>query len=202
MIVLSREVFLCKCATDVAPVRSEDAAEGLRFESGSDRCFSMLDRAYHDADRVAEFRARLDCGEYWLVGYVGERIATYTWLHTRDRCEYPYLPGCAFSLPHDFAYGYDAWTAPALRGSGLRRAAFVEELRVLSSLGRTWEASFFVAYQLEGARRSLSRARVSVVPLWRVALDPGSRGRRLIAQKLASDDDRVVPAFPVTPVSE
>jgi hypothetical protein len=202
MIVLAREVFLCKCATEVSGERADDAGTGLRFESGSAQCLDQLDRVHHDADRVAEFRARLARGEHWLVGFLGERIATYTWLHTRPHCEYPYLPGCAFSLTGDFGYGYDAWTSPLLRGGGLRRAAFVEELRVLSEMGKAWEASFFVSYQLAGARRSLWRARVKVVPLWRIALDrAGTSTRRLIAERLPGDDGGTVPEFPVMPAS-
>jgi hypothetical protein len=198
MIVLAREVFLCKCSTDVPsePDGGEDT-ENLRFVTGSEAHIELLDREHHGGDHIADFRARLARGEYWLIGLLGDRIATYTWLHTRPRCEYPYLAGCAFSLPDTFGYGYDAWTPPTLRGSGLRRAAFVEELRVLSSRGKAWEASFFVAYQLEGARRSLARARVKIVPLWRVALDRGARGRRLTAERLTADDSGARPGFPV-----
>ncbi len=206
MIVLAREVILCKCSTGVPSDRRRDAdAEGLRFESGSGAHLALLDPAHHDALRIAEFQTRLSRGEHWLVGLLEDRIATYTWLHTRPRCEYPYLPGCAFSLPDDFGYGYDAWTTPTLRGGGLRRAAFVEELRVLSQLGKAWEASFFVHYQLEGAQRSLARAHVKVVPLWRVALaaPAGARtGRQLVSRRLATEDSGVRPAFPVTPAVE
>jgi hypothetical protein len=200
MIVLAREVFLCKCSTDVPSGRGgDDDAPPVRFVAGSARHLELLDPALHDAARLDEFRVRLARGEYWLVGLLGEDIATYTWLHTRPRCEYSYLPGCAFALPDDYGYGYDAWTPPALRGGGLRRAAFVEELRVLSSLGKAWEASFFVHYQLEGARRSLARACVTVVPLWRVALDRGGPGRRhLVGERLVADGGGAEPEFAVT----
>ncbi len=203
MIVLAREVFLCKCSTDVPSDRSGDAESSrVRFVSGAARHLELLDPALHDADRVDEFRARLARGEYWLVGLVGDEIATYTWLHTRPRCEYPYLPGCAFALPDDYGYGYDAWTLPARRGGGLRRAAFVEELRVLSALGKAWEASFFVHYQLEGAARSLARACVKVVPLWRVALDRRGPGRRhVVAERLVTDGGGARPEFPITPTA-
>jgi hypothetical protein len=205
MIVLAREVFLCKCSTDVSSERSVDAdGSRVRFVSGSARHLELLDPALHDTGRLDEFRVRLARGEYWLVGLLGGAIATYTWLHTRPRCEYPYLAGCAFSLPDDYGYGYDAWTEPALRGGGLRRSAFVEELRVLSSLGKAWEASFFVHYQLEGAQRSLARACVTVVPLWRVALDRGGPGRRhVVAERLVADGGGARPEFPVTtPLAE
>jgi hypothetical protein len=201
MIVLAREVCLCKCSTSV-PSGRDGETDGLRFVSGSERYLRLLDAAHHDEARRAEFRARLERSEHWLLGLVGDRVATYTWLHTRPRCEYPYLPGCTFSLPVDFGYGYDAWTAPALRGGGLRRAAFAQELRVLSRLGKAWEASFFVHYQLEGARRSLARAHIEVVPLWRVGLDRDGSGRRLAAARLARDDGGVRPDFQVTVAAE
>jgi hypothetical protein len=201
MIVLAREVCLCKCSTAVPSGRDPDA-HGLRFVSGSERHLGLLDPAHHDDARRAEFRARLERSEHWLLGFVGDRVATYTWLHTRPRCEYPYLPGCAFSLPADFGYGYDAWTTPALRGAGLRRAAFAEELRVLSTMGKAWEASFFVHYQLEGARRSLALACIDVVPLWRVALARDGGDRRLAAAPLAGADGGVRPDFPVTVAAE
>jgi hypothetical protein len=197
MIVLAREVCLCKCSTEVASGH-DTAEDGLRFVSGSTEHLDRLDPEHHDEARRAEFVARLDRGEYWLLGLVEDRVATYTWLHTRPRCEYPYLPGCAFHLPTDFGYGYDAWTTPGLRGSGLRRAAFVEELRVLSRLEKAWEASFFVHYQLEGARRSLARVRVDIVPLWRVALDRNGGGPRLAAARLAADDGGARPDFRFT----
>jgi hypothetical protein len=200
MIVLAREVFLCKCATEVqSEPGGSERSENLRFVTGSDAHFDLLDREHHDENHIADFRARLARGEYWLIGLLGDRIATYTWLHTRPSCEYPYLPGCAFGLPDTFGYGYDAWTPPSLRGGGLRRQAFVEELRVLSSFGKAWEASYFVAHQLEGARRSLARARVTIVPLWRVALDRGAPARRrLIAERVEADGGGARPEFPVT----
>jgi hypothetical protein len=200
MIVLAREVFLCKCSTDLpSEPGGSERSENLRFVTGSDAHFDRLDPEHHDRSHIADFRARLARGEYWLIGLLGDRIATYTWLHTRPRCEYPYLPGCAFGLPGDFGYGYDAWTPPDLRGGGLRREAFVEELRILASFGKAWEASFFVAYQLEGARRSLARARVKIVPLWRVALDRGTPGRRLAAERLTPDGGGARPELPATP---
>jgi hypothetical protein len=202
MIVLAREVCLCKCSTAV-PSNPGAETDGLRFVAGSERHLGLLDPSHHDDARRAEFQARLERSEHWLLGLVGDRVATYTWLHTRARCEYPYLPGCTFSLPADFGYGYDAWTTPALRGAGLRRAAFVQELRVLATLGKAWEASFFVHYQLEGARRSLARACIDIVPLWRVTLDrDDGNGRRLQAAPFAGDDGAVRPDFPVTVAAE
>ena len=46
----------------------------------------------------------------------------------------------------------------------------MEELRLLADRGKEWEASFFVAHQLEGARRSLGLVGITIVPVWRAAL--------------------------------
>lgn len=174
MIVLAREVFLCKCSTVVLapPPDGEPGGEAgaMRFVSGGLPHMGLLDPAHHGDEHVRDFRDRLARGETWLLGLRGDRVATYTWLHDRGTCAYPYLPGCVFDLPPDVAYGYDAWTPPELRGGGLRRRAFVEELRWLGERGKAWEASFFVAHQLEGATRSLALAGITIVPVWRIAL--------------------------------
>jgi hypothetical protein len=201
MIVLAREVFLCKCATDtvgepngeMSSERDGDRTDDLRFVSGGEAELDRLDPRSHNGKHIDDFRARLARGEHWLVGLGNEQIVTYTWLHTRPRCEYPYLPGCAFALPAVFGYGYDAWTIPELRSRGLRRRAFVEELRMLAGRGKVWEASFFVAHQIEGARRSLAQARVAIVPLWRVRL---GRDRIPRAEVLAEEEtEGVRPCF-------
>jgi hypothetical protein len=190
MIVLAREVFLCKCATDAAASPARDGLlRELRFVRGGEQHLRHLDPAHHGPDQLRDLRARLARGETWLLGLAGGRVATYTWLHLRPVCEYAYLPGCSFELPADFAFGYDAWTAPELRGAGLRRRAFLEELAWLRALGRSWEASFFVAHQLEGARRSLALAGIGIVPLWRIAL---GRARRLGFERLR-DHEGVTP---------
>jgi len=186
MIVLAREVFLCKCSTALEAPPRDDGHDGgtpnLRFFCGDLSHLPLLDPAHHGDEHVRDFRQRLARGETWLLGMRGGRVATYTWLHDRDMCAYPYLPGCAFDLPADTAFGYDAWTPPQLRGGGLRRSAFVAELRLLADRGKAWEASFFVAHQLEGARRSLGLVGITVVPVWRVAL---GRDRRLSLTSLA-----------------
>jgi hypothetical protein len=196
MIVFAREVFLCKCPTDVRSSPGEGAGRNeiseLRFVSGDESHLGLLDAEAHGSEHIADFRTRLARGEHWLLGLCGERIVTYTWLHTRPRCEYPYLPGCAFSLSDRYGYGYDAWTPPALRSQGLRRRAFVEELRVLAGFGKTWEASFFVAYQLDSARRSLARVGITIAPLWRVRLGPD---RRPQGQCLAPEEVGARPCF-------
>lgn len=179
MIVLAREVFLCKCSTALK-VPTEHGGPGstsgqMRFVSGELSHLGWLDPAHHGDEHVRDFRGRLARGETWLLGLRDDRIATYTWLHDRRTCVYPYLPGCEFDLPPDTAFGYDAWTPPELRGGGLRRSAFVEELRVLGERGKAWEASFFVAHQLDGAHRSLALAGITIVPVWRVALGPQRR---------------------------
>jgi hypothetical protein len=194
MIVFAREVYVCKCATDV-PRDDPDAnelARSMRFVEGGEDEIARLDRAHHNDEHVTDFRARLARGEHWMVGLSGDRIVTYTWLHARDRCEYPYLPGCAFHLASDVGYGYDAWTPPELRGGGLRRRAFLEELYILRSLGKKWEASYFVRHQLDGATRSLGKVGIVIEPLWRVTL---GRDRKLAVEKLAEDDASTRPAF-------
>jgi hypothetical protein len=191
MIVLAREVFLCKCSTEVgAPSADGDLERNVRFVRGSEDHLGLLDPVHHDAEHACDFRARLARGETWLLGVAGGQVATYTWLHTRSSCEYPYLPGCAFRLGPAYGYGYDAWTPPERRGAGLRRQAFVEELRWLGAMGKRWEASFFVAHQLEGAKQSLVRAGIAVVPVWRIALGPG---RRATFERLTEDDGEVTP---------
>ena len=190
MIVLAREVFLCKCSTETT--RSDGLVRGatLTFVSGSATHLGLLDLSDHSPARLADFEERLARGERWVVGIVGDRVVTYTWLHTRARCVYPYLPGCEFILSSSYGYGYDAWTAPALRGSGYRRRAMLFELGMLGACGKAWEASFFVASQLAGAQRSLARARIDVVPLWRITL---GAERKVLAEALRLQDE-VLPA--------
>ena len=191
MIVLAREVFLCKCSTDVPSSPAGDGLEReVRFVRGTEEHLRLLDPVHHGDDHTRDFRARLARGETWLLGTAGQRVMTYTWLHTRSSCEYPYLPGCAFRQGHLFGFGYDAWTPPELRGAGLRRRAFAIELGWLRALGKRWETSFFVAHQLEGARRSLALAGIDVVPLWRVALGPA---RKVTFERLCEGDDDITP---------
>jgi hypothetical protein len=196
MIVFAREVFVCKCATDVQD-DDPDASElsrKMRFVKGGEKEIAALDPEHHNAEHVADFRARLARGEHWMVGFADDRIVTYTWLHARATCEYPYLPGCAFNLAPDVGYGYDAWTPPDLRGAGLRRRAFLEELHILKRLGKNWEASYFVKHQLEGATRSLSKVGIVILPLWRVTIKAASGTKELVAEKLSADDS-TSPAF-------
>ena len=193
MIVLAREVFVCKCSTTV-PDDDPNANEMSRkmvFKKGDESDLARLDPAHHNPQHVEDLRVRLHRGEHWLVGDVDGKMVTYTWLHTRPRIEYPYLPGCVFDVAPDVGYGYDAWTPPELRGAGLRRRAFLEELHVLRRGGINWESSFFVKHQLDGATRSLGSVGIVIEPLWRVTLQ---RDKSLAVEKLA-DDSSTKPAF-------
>ncbi len=192
MIVFAREVFVCRCSTDVPreDPQATEVARRMRFVKGNERDLERLDPAHHDLKHVDELRQRLQRGEHWMVGEHDGKIVTYTWLHTRPRIEYPYLPGCVFEVGADTGYGYDAWTPPELRGAGLRRRAFLEELHILRALGKQWEASFFVKHQLDGATRSLGSVGIAIEPLWRVYLQ---RDKSLGLEKLADSTAR--PAF-------
>lgn len=190
-----REVFVCKCSTGVpaADPAGSGAALRIRWLRGSEDDLAMLDPAHHGHDDREHMRARLARGRYWHIGEVDGRIATFTWLHHDDRAAYPFLPGCELRLRGDTGYGYEAWTHPELRNLGLRRAAFLEELRVLRrTWGLAWEASVFVDRQLEGGTRSLAQAGVAVIPLWRVWMEPdGTPG----VERLHEDADAASPVF-------
>lgn len=191
MIVFAREVFLCKVSTraQADDEAASDYAKQMQFRQGGLRDIELLPKEHHDEAHLAEMRERLTQQEHWVIGAVDGRIVTYTWLHTRDTLSYPSLPGCTYRLRKDTAYGYDAWTPPDLRGHGLRRRAFLEELHVLERMGMAWEASVFVKYQLEGAQRSLGQVGIEIVPLYRSFVGPN---REVQHEKLA-DDDAVVP---------
>lgn len=193
MLVFAREVFVCKCSTDVPRIDPEagELASKMRFVKGTEADLARVDPDHHNAEHVAELRERLARGEHWMIGEVDGAIVTYTWLQASGRASYPSLPGCDVVLRKDCGYGYDAWTPPELRGKGLRRSAFLEELNILKDWGCAWEASFFVKHQLEGATKSLGSVGIEVVPLYRVFLQ---RDRTLGAEKLL-DDDTAVPAF-------
>ncbi len=75
----------------------------------------------------------------------------------------------------------------------MRRACFAHELGVLKSLGKKWEASFFVKHQLDGATRSLAKAGIVIEPLWRVRLQAD---KSLACEKLTErGPESVRPAF-------
>lgn len=193
MLVFAREVFVCKCSTDVA--RTDPTATGVaarvRFIKGTSADIDRVDRKYHGDEDIAQMHQRLERGDYWMIGEADGVIVAYTWLHHRDRAAYPSLPGCEVRLRADTGYGYDAWTPPELRGQGLRRVGFHEELNILRDWGMNWEASFFVKHQLDGATRSLGQSGIDIVPIWRVYL---KADRSLGAERLL-DDDAAVPVF-------
>ncbi len=192
MIVLARDVYLCKCATLVRPAESGDELPQVDWVKGGEAELALLDANHHSLDHAAELRQRLEGGEHWMVGVRGGRIVTYTWLRVARRIAYPYLPDCVFDVGPNLGYGYDAWTPPDLRGSGLRRAGFLEELRILrTQLGCAWELSFFVKHQLEGATRSLGGVGIDVLPLWRIQL---GRDRALRFTCLVEGDNSAKPA--------
>lgn len=186
MIVFAREVYACRCATDV-PEEDPSAGEIARrvvLSPGTAADLGDLDPEHHSASHLEELRARLDAGEHWTVARLDSKIVHYFWISTAPVCSYPSLPGCVFELDARTGYGHDAWTHPSLRNSGVRRRSFLYELRKLREMGRDFEASFFVAYQLEGATRSLGRAGIVVEPLWKISLQ---RDRSLLFEQLTSD---------------
>jgi GNAT superfamily N-acetyltransferase len=193
VLVFAREVFVCKCSTDV--IRRDPSAAGLaarvRFIEGTEADIDRVDRKHHGDEDISQMKQRLERGDHWMVGEVDGAIVAYTWLHHRDRAAYPSLPGCEVRLRSDTGYGYDAWTDPDLRGHGLRRVGFLEELNILRDWGLKWEASFFVKHQLDGAARSLGQVGIEVVPIWRVWL----KSDRTLGAEHLIDDDAAVPVF-------
>lgn len=194
MLVFAREVFVCKCPTEVP--ETDPVAEGMaaqvQFSRGGETDLGRLDREHHGDEDIRQMRERLARGDYWMIGEVDRRIVSYTWLYRGGTAAYPSLPGCEIRLRSDTGYGYDAWTPPDLRGHGLRRVGFLAELNILRrEWGLAWEASFFVKHQLEGATRSLGQVGIAVIPLWRIWLQAD---RTLAAERLA-DDDAAVPSF-------
>ncbi len=193
MLVFAREVFVCKCSTDV--VRRDPNATGLsarvKFVKGTEADIDRVNRKHHGDEDIAQMRQRLERGDHWMIAEGDGAIVGYTWLHHRDSAAYPSLPGCEVRLRADCGYGYDAWTDPDLRGHGLRRVGFLEELNILKDWGMNWEASFFVKHQLEGATRSLGSAGIEIIPIYRVWLQAD---RTLAAEQLV-DDDAAVPSF-------
>ena len=200
MLVFAREVFVCKCPTDVPEVDPEASgmAAEVRFRRGGEADLALIDAQHaehHGEEAVRQMRERLVRGDYWMIGEVEDRIVAYTWLYRGGAAAYPSLPGCEIRLRADTGYGYDAWTPPELRGHGLRRVGFLAELNILRrEWGLSWEASFFVKHQLEGATRSLGGVGIAVIPLWRIWLQPD---RTLAAERLAdeAEADAAVPSF-------
>jgi hypothetical protein len=196
MFDFNREVYICKCSTSVTDQDPDDAQlKKMHFVQGREFDLARLSPQYHTVETLNEMRNRLQRGEYWMVGEVDGEIVTYTWLIKGPQFTYEYLPHCTFKLREDTAYGYGAWTPDHLRGHGYRRRAFLEELRILRSWGKTWEASVFIKQQMEGAKRSLALVGIEIVPLWKVTY---TRQRTLIAEPLAGEDDSALPLFDPT----
>lgn len=193
MIVFARDVIACRCRTEVANDDDDGAstASRLRVERATEADLATLSPEHHDEPHREEMRARLRRGDRWIVGRLEGQIVHYFWLSVRRECAYPSLPGCVFTLSDDTGYGYDAWTRPDLRGRGIRRRTFVKELSLLRWMGKRYEASFFVAYQLEGATRSLGLAGISIEPVWRITLE---RDRTLRFQRLLDRDETLRPS--------
>lgn len=168
-------------------------AAQVRFVRGGEKDFDRLDFDHHDDEAVRQMVERLARGDYWMIGEIDGRIVTYSWLSRGRKAAYPSLPGCEIELRPDTGYGYDAWTPPDLRGQGIRRVAFLEELNILRrEWDIAWEASFFVKHQLEGATRSLGQVGIEVIPLWRVWLQSD---RSLAAEPVGEDTGAAVPTF-------
>jgi hypothetical protein len=196
MFDFNREVYICKCSTSVSAANPDDAElQKMRFIKGQSADLARLSRQYHPDETLSEMGQRLARGEHWMVGEVDGEIVTYTWLIPGPQFTYEYLPHCTFKLREDTAYGYGAWTPDHLRGHGYRRRAFLEELRILKSWGKAWEASVFIKQQLDGAKRSLSLVGIDIVPLWKVTY---TRQRTLKAEPLAGTDDSTQPLFDIT----
>ena len=193
MIVFARDVYACRCGTNVPEedMGAGEIARSASFRRGTEADLDRLDPAHHDPSHLAELSVRLSAGEVWTVAEVEGRIVHYFWISTARRCEYPSLPGCVFVLDERTGYGHDAWTHPDMRGTGIRRRSFLHELGLLRRMGLEYEASFFVAYQLEGATRSLAKVGITVEPLWRVHLE---RDRSLRFEGLTSRVESMWPA--------
>ena len=187
----SRVAYVCKCSTRIPDLDPEaPLAEGVRVRTGSEADLARLPAEIDPPGRRARLAERLALGEIFVVGEIGDRIVSCTWLRRGGVFTLHHLPDRPFRLALGIGYGYDAWTDPALRGRGIRRAVFAEELRILRRLGAAWEVSYFVDHQLEGGRRNLSRIGSSLIPLWKLTVRPGG-----VALKALFADDTVTPCF-------
>jgi hypothetical protein len=95
VIVLAREVFVCKCATNV-PREDPYATEEVKRVSwvrGTEAHLAILPPEHHSKEHVEELRERLARGERWMLGLLDGVVVSYTWLHNRRRIENPYMPG-------------------------------------------------------------------------------------------------------------
>lgn len=189
MMAFSRVAYVCQCPTTV-PVPPDPALD-IQIRAGGEADLLRLPEEIRPPGRVDRLRARLREGEIFLLGERGGQIVSCTWIRRGGTFTLQGLPDHPFRLAPSAGYGYDAFTDPALRGQGLRRAVFAEELRLLRRLGASWEISYFVDHQLEGGRQSLAQIGVPLMPLWKVTALPGGRA----AVVALSDHGAAVPCF-------
>ncbi len=191
MMAFSRVAYVCKCPTQV-PARAGSAATGpLLVRTGGERDIDCLPEELLSWGRRERLQARLADGEQFVVGELEGRLVSCTWLRPGGVFSLHHLPGKAFRLGDGVGYGHDAWTDPALRGQGLRRSVFAEELRILARLGLAWEVSYFVDHQLEGGRRSLASIGVPLTALWKIRVRSGGA----VDLEALSEDDAATPCF-------
>ena len=90
----------------------------------------------------AEVERRLASGQHCVTVRRDEAIVAVRWMST-GFAEFPYL-GLSFELAEGFAYVYDVYTEPSLRGrrlappAGLSTSGFVAEEKLTSLLGTAW----------------------------------------------------------------
>ncbi|MFT3770756.1 MAG: hypothetical protein QM820_35480 [Minicystis sp.] len=192
MMAFSRVAYICKCPTRIsAPASAEYDVPGLRVRTGTAADLPRLPAEICPPDRLDRLEARLVTGEILVLGELEGRIVSLTWLRREGEFALHHLPAHPFRLAEGHGYGYDAWTDPTLRGQGIRRAVFAEELRILDRLGISHEVSYFVDHQLDGGRRNLARIGVPLIELWKLTVRPGGA----VALQALSADGAVSPCF-------
>jgi GNAT superfamily N-acetyltransferase len=196
MMAFSRVAYVCKCPTrDGDPAPPEGGLpERVRVRTGTIADVDHLPEDVCPPGNAPRLRARFDAGETFVVGEIEDHVVSCTWLRSGGAFALHHLPGRSFRLAEGVGYGYDAWTHPAFRGRGIRRAVFAEELRILAQLGCAWEVSYFVAPQIDGGRRNLGRIGVPLVELWKVTAFPDGS----VALAELSQDGAATPCFPYT----
>lgn len=194
MMAFSRVAYVCKVPTQVpAGVRHETRGDIL-VRTGGEPDIDRLPAELLAAGGRERLQRRLADGELFVVGELDGRLVSSTWLRPGGVFSLHHLPGKTFRLAEGVGYGHDAWTDPAVRGLGLRRSVFAEELRILARLGLAWEVSYFVDHQLEGGRRTLARIGVPLTPLWKIRVRPDGS----LALTALAEDSAVTPRFEYT----
>jgi hypothetical protein len=190
MMAFSRVAYVCKVPTRVPA--DIDVSDDIVVRTGHRGDLARFPEELLSPGRREKLEARLEADEILVVGEVGGRIVSCTWLRRGGEFALHHLPEHRFRLGPGVGYGYDAWTDPTLRGRGIRRAVFAEELRILEFLGCSFEVSYFVDHQLDGGRRNLARIGVPLVPLWKMAIRPGGT---VALEALSADAGTVTPCF-------